>query len=265
MISILTVNYHSAEDLAQLAGSLRQYPSREPMELVVTNNSPRESVRLSGDERLRVEVIDSPNRGFAAGVNQAFRRSRGEFLMIANPDLRVTAGALDMAIEYLKESPKVGLVLPLLRDANGDIQHSVRRFYTWRTALYARSPLRWLGIRPAFFRRYLCEDLPRSGPTPVDWGLGGAMFLRRRDCEPDRVLDERFFLYFEDVDLCYRAWLRGQSVMYCPQIECIHAHRRSSRNPFTHAGWRHLRSFLAFRNKYGGLPQRPSGQPAREN
>ena len=257
MISILTVNYHSGQDLAHLAQSLREHSSREPMELIVTNNSATDPIELTSDAQLRVDIADSANQGFAAGINQAFRRSKGELLMIANPDVRVTAGALDAAVDYLRVHPNVGIVLPLLRDTRGRVQNSVRRFYTLRTALYARSPMRWLGIRPNFFRRYLCEDLPRGEPVDVDWGVGGAMFLRRLDCEAGKVFDERFFLYFEDVDLCYRTWRRGQTVMYCPQIECVHAHRRASRNPFSLAGWSHLRSFIAFRKKYGGLPQRP--------
>ncbi len=262
MISILTVNYHSADELVQLVASLRRYPANEPMELIVTNNSPSEPIRLTGDDCFRIDVVDSPNRGYSAGINQAFGRSSGEYLMIANPDVRVTAGALDKAIGHLKDELQTGVVLPFLRDSHGNVQHSVRQFYTWSSAIYARSPMRWLGVRPEFFRRYLCEDLPRDVATPVDWGLGGAMFLRRRDCEADRIFDERFFLYFEDVDLCYRTWLRGQKVMYCPQVECVHEHRRSSRNPFTRAGWHHLQSFLSFAAKYGGLPQRPAIQSA---
>ena len=260
MISILSVNYHSAGELRGLAESLGEFPAREPMELVITNNSPSDPVRLSSDERLSIRISDSVNCGFAAGINQAFRRSRGEYVMIANPDVRVTAGALDDAIDFLKSDPTTGVILPVLRDSDGRIQRSVRQFYTWPMALYARSPLRWLGIRPAFFRRYHYEGVTFDAPAAVDWGLGGAMFLRRRDYISDGIFDERFFLYFEDVDLCYRTWRRGQRVMYCPQIECIHAHRRSSRNPFTLAGWHHLRSFLAFREKYGGLPQRPTLQ-----
>lgn len=260
MISILSVNFYSSADLAGLVESLRKYPSRGPMQLVITNNSLGDSIRLAGDERLSIEVVDSVNRGFAAGINLAFQRSHGDYIMIANPDVRVTAGALDAAIEMLKADRTTGAVLPLLRGGDGAVQRSVRQFYTWPVALYARSPLRWLGLRPAFFRRYLCENLPLDVSAAVDWGLGGAMFLRREDCESGRVFDERFFLYFEDVDLCYRTWLRGQRVMYCPQIECIHAHRRTSRNPFTRAGWHHLWSFLAFWKKYGGLPRRPPHQ-----
>lgn len=260
MISVLTVNYHSAGELAQLVASLRQHRPAEPIELVVTNNSP--SQRLSLPQcGFPVSVIDADNIGFAAGINRAFRASTGEHIMLANPDLQVTAHALDSAVALLKSRLDVGIVLPRLLYPDGRVQPSVRRFYTWPIVLYARSPFRALGWRPDFFRRYLCEELSslpaNSGPVDVDWGIGGAMFLRRADCEPTGILDERFFLYFEDVDLCLRTWQRGQRVIHAPGIECIHAHRRSSGNPFSLAGWHHFRSMMRFVCKHGGLPQRP--------
>lgn len=258
MISVLTVNYFSSEQLAGLAESLRRHAGRQEIELIVANNSPRDLVQLPAGPGLSTKVLESTNVGYAAGINLAFRASRGDCLMIANPDVRVTAGAIDAAAAYLAVHPDAGVVLPLLRYPAGDVQSSVRRFYTWPVVLYARSPLRWLRSRPAFFRRYLYQDLDRTRPTPVDWGLGGAMFLRRADCGPDGVFDERFFMYFEDVDLCCRMWQRGRAVMYCPQIECIHDHRRSSRNPFSVHGWRHFQSLARFIRKYGGLPQRPA-------
>lgn len=257
MISVLTVNYRSAADLALLAESIREHAGGLGVELIVANHSADEPLAPPTSGSLPVTVLPSRNRGFAAGVNVAFRHSRGEIIMIANPDLRITAGTLQRAAEFLDAHPTVGIVLPLLRHPSGEVQDSVRRFYTWPTVLYARSPLRWLGVRPAFFRRYLYEDLDRSAPTSVDWGLGGAMFLRRADCDADGVFDERFFLYFEDVDLCLRMWRRGRAVMYCPHIECLHAHRRSSRNPLSLSGWRHWRSLCRFIAKHHGLPQRP--------
>jgi N-acetylglucosaminyl-diphospho-decaprenol L-rhamnosyltransferase len=258
MISVLTVNYHSADEVMLLAELLRRHSGGLEVELVVTNNSPDESLVLPVDERLPVTVLPSRNCGFAAGINLAFRHSHGAILMIANPDLRITENTLHRAVEFLGRHADVGIVLPLLRSPAHEVQESVRRFYTWPAALYARSPLRWLGWRPAFFRRYLYEDLDRTTPSPVDWGLGGAMFLRRADCDANGVFDDRFFLYFEDVDLCLRMWRRGRAVMYCPQIECVHAHRRSSRNPLSLHGWRHFRSFCRFIAKYHGLPQRLS-------
>ncbi|MBN2562822.1 MAG: glycosyltransferase family 2 protein [Phycisphaerae bacterium] len=265
MISVLTVNYWSSEDLAMLAESIHQHVARQQIELVVTNNSPDDPVhQLHGGSSLPITVVESENLGFAAGVNLAYRHSRGEIIMIANPDVRVTVGTFDRAADYLAANPQVGIVLPLLRYPTGAIQPSVRRFYTWRTALYARSPLRMLGYHPAFFRRYLCEDIDRSRPAHVDWGLGAAMFLRREDCDEDEIFDERFFMYFEDVDLCHRMWRRGRAAVYCPDIECVHAHRRLSRNPFSLSGWQHFRSLLRFVAKYRGLPQRPGLQPSRQ-
>lgn len=260
MISVLTVNYHASGDLLALADSLRRHAAEQEVELIIANNSADDVINISSDGHLTVSVLPSANIGFAAGINLAFRRSRGDVLFVANPDLRIVEGTLDVAVAFLNDYADVGIVLPLLRYPEGDVQASVRRFYTWPVALYARSPLRALKIRPAFFRDYLCESLDRSRPSDVDWGLGGAMLLRRSDVDESGIFDERFFLYFEDVDLCYRMWTRRRRVVYCPQIECIHAHRRHSRNPISRAGWHHFRSLLRFVAKYRGLPKRPSAE-----
>lgn len=258
-VSVLTVNYRSSADVAALAESLRAHGAGLRIELIVTDNSPEDPPNVESDERLAVRIVSSrTNVGYAAGVNAAGRLSRGEFLMIANPDVRVERGTLPGAVECLRQHPDVGIVLPLLRYPDGSIQASVRRFYTWQVVLFARSPLRMLAHRPAFFRRYLFADLDRSRPTDVDWGLGAAMFLRRSDWPDGEIFDERFFMYFEDVDLCYRAWRRRRRVVHCPQIECRHEHRRSSGNPLSRAGWHHFRSLVRFVQKHRGLPQRPT-------
>lgn len=263
MISVLTVNYHSSADLSCLAKSITEYPAGHDVELIVTNNSVKDSIRLPNNPALPVTVLPSANIGFAAGINLAYRHARGDVLFIANPDVRVMDGALDGAVRYLKGHPDVGILLPRLQSPDGDIQLSVRRFYTWPVVLYARSPLRLLGRHPVFFRRYLYDGRISTEPADVDWGLGGAMFLRRSDCAADGIFDERFFLYFEDVDLCYRTWKENRRVVYCPHINCTHAHRRTSRVPFTKAGWHHFQSLLRFIIKHRGLPKRPSHVAAK--
>jgi len=258
MISVLTVNYFSSSDLATLADSLRKYAGAQEVELIIANNSTEDAIDIPSDESLTVSVLPSANIGFAAGINLAYRHARGGVLFVANPDLRIVENTLDTAAAFLSDHADVGIALPLLRYPRGDVQPSVRRFYTWPVVLYARSPLRALSRRPAFFREYLCENLDQTRPSDVDWGLGGAMFLRRSDVDESGIFDERFFLYFEDVDLCYRMWDRRRRVVYCPQIACIHAHRRHSSNPVSRAGWHHFRSLLRFIAKYHGLPRRPS-------
>ncbi len=257
MISVLTVNYHSSGDLTALAESLRKHAGEQEVELIIANNSTDDLIDLPSGGQLTVSVLPSANIGFAAGINLAFRRARGDVLFVANPDLRIVENTLDTAVAFLSDHADVGIALPLLRYPEGGVQPSVRRFYTWPVVLYARSPLRALRARPAFFRDYLCEGMDHRRPSDVDWGLGGAMFLRKSDVDETGIFDERFFLYFEDVDLCYRMWAQQRRVVYCPQIECIHAHRRHSRNPISRAGWHHFRSLVEFVWKYRGLPRRP--------
>ncbi len=258
MISVLTVNYRSAPDLALLAESLRCRTGDTDVELIVTNNSREQLPDLAGGQSLRVKVIPSANVGYAAGINLAYRQACGDVIFVANPDVRILTGTFEAAIARLNAESDIGAILPMLRHPDGGVQLSVRRFYTWPVVMYARSPFRLLARKPGFFREYLCEDLDRTAPADVDWGLGGAMFLRRADCGRDAIFDERFFLYFEDVDLCYRIWQGGRRVVYCPEIECTHAHRRMSRIPFTRAGWHHFRSLAHFIAKHRGLPRRPA-------
>jgi N-acetylglucosaminyl-diphospho-decaprenol L-rhamnosyltransferase len=260
MISVLTVNHRSSADVAGLAASLDEHRGGESIELIVVNHSSRERIKLPAGTRAWSRVIEQPNRGFAAGINAAFAASRGELLLVANPDVRLTSGALTCGREYLETHPDVGVLLPRLRYPDGRVQPSVRRFYTWLSAWYARTPFRAIGFRPQFWREYLYEDLDASGPVDVDWGLGAAMFLRRGDFTNDEVFDPRYFLYFEDVDLCFRTWQRGRRVVYHPGIECVHALRRRSGVPLGRHGWHHFCSFWRFVAKHGGLPGRRGGR-----
>lgn len=256
MISVLTVHYRAADDLAGLADSLVAAGGDEPVELIVVDHSPEQPARpAAGWPPTR--VIAQKNLGFAAGVNRAAAAAHGDLLFVANPDVRVMPGALGAARRFLDERADVGVMLPLLRDPGGAVQFSVRRFYTWPVALWARSPMRMLGWEPAFFRAYLGADLPRTEPIDVDWGLGGAMFLRAADFPRGEIFDSRFFLYFEDVDLCLRQWRAGRRVVYVPQVVCTHAHRRGSRSLASRHAWHHLCSLFKFVCKHRGLPQRP--------
>lgn len=257
MISVLTVNYRTEQDLARLAESLVQHRGDETIELVVTNNSPGAPLTFPPEAMPWTTVIERPNLGYARGINWAAEQARGDIWFIANPDVRVGPGTLTLARQFLAENADVGVLLPLLRSPDGSVQRSVRRFYGWRTAMYARCPLRGRMAHPRFFRRYLMLDDDLSKPIDVDWGLGGAMFLRRDDYPHARIFDRRFFLYFEDVDLCFRSWRRGRRVVYHPGLTCDHLHRRESSHVISRHAVHHFAAMLRFVLKYGGFPSRP--------
>lgn len=258
MISVLTVNYLSGDELAGLLASIEQHRGTEDIEIIICNNSPAEHLAHHVSNHLTVNIIDADNPGFGAGINRAFQAAQGEYILIANPDVRVVANTLSRAIESLRDDPAVGIVLPQIHYPDGELQPSVRRFYTLPVVLFARSPFRGIRRTPGFFREYLYEDLNRQARADVDWGIGAAMFLRRADWSAAGPFDERFFMYFEDVDLCYRTWQQGRRVTYCPDVQCIHAHQRASRKALSAAGFYHFQSLYRFMVKHRGLPQRPN-------
>jgi GT2 family glycosyltransferase len=145
----------------------------------------------------------------------------------------------------------VGIVLPQLRNPDGTLQYSCRRFYTWKTLWMRRGPWRRrLALHPTI-QQHLMQDWDHANVADVDWGLGAAMLVRKTALPADQLFDERFFLYFEDVDLCLRLHRSGWKVAYNPTAVMIHQHRRDSAEAGALlAKLHHLRSLTKFLWKY---------------
>lgn len=261
-VSIVIVNYRSGRELASCLHSVVRNAGRLDYEIFVINNDrPEDLSPVSDLESARIHVIQNPsNRGFAAAANQGYRRARGPFLLLLNPDVRVEAGAVEILADTLQQHPDAGVVLPRLNSPDGSLQYSCRRFYTLATLLLRRAPFQRLWSKHSSLRRHLMADWDRRSLSEVDWGLGAAMLVRRAATQSNALMDERFFLYFEDVDLCKGMWDRGWKVLYNPAARMVHSHRRDSAR-----GWRlgakrhHLCSLLKFLWKHRLRMGRRSG------
>jgi len=259
-LSIACVNWNSSAELAGLLASIAGSPPACPWDMTVVNNSPEDPVRVPDGLAGRLRVVEpGANLGFGRAVNAALADSAADYFLVVNPDLRLIGDVVGAALDHLESHPEVGLLFPRLDNPDGTRQLSVRRFYTWPAALWARSPLRKAGC-PSFFRRHLMPELDGSTePVEVDWGLGAALFVRRAALGGGPVFDPRFFLYFEDVDLGLRMWSSGWRAVYLPAARCLHRHARASAaRPFGSAGRHHAASFLKFVLKWRGLPARPA-------
>ncbi len=261
-VSILTVSYHNASALAEAQRVLAAKPPAADYEWIVVNHSPSQRVAPIPALESRTRVIEQPNLGFGRGVNAAARMARSPVLFLANPDLEFDGPMLDAGLARLESDPTLGALGPRLTGFDGAPQRTARRFYTWAAALYARIPGRDRRDAPGFWREHLMMDDTPGVPADVDWLLGAALFLRRaalRDPEgPEPVFDPRYFLYFEDVDLCMDLWRRGWRVRYDPSLTARHAHVRASRRLGSAAAAAHAGSFLKFVAKWRGLPKRPA-------
>ncbi len=252
-LSIAIINYNTKGLLEECLSSLLQYPPSCEYEILVIDNASTDgSPDLVRDLFPGVKLFPNPrNVGYAAAVNQAFRGSDSEFVLVLNPDVVVTPGAVDALHRYMRSNPRVGIAGSKLLNPDGTLQHSCRRFYNLKTLLYRRTFLGKIFSGSPVITEHLMADWDHAAPRQVDWILGACMMVRRSAVEEVGPADERFFLYFEDVDWCYRMKSRGWEVHYCPDSVMVHHHRRDSARGVFGPGLRaHLASVFRFYEKW---------------
>jgi len=253
-LSLIVVNYHSGEPLREFFLSLGAHPVSARIEILIADNSPSDgTAEWVAREHPEVRVLPMRrNLGYAGGVNAALAEARGRHVLIVNPDVQFAEGAVDRALDYLRSHPAAGMVGVQLVDADGTLQHNARRFYTLSSIILRRTPLGRLWRDHPALRRHLMLDDDLSVPGPVDWLTGAFMLVRREALDEVGPMDERFFLYFEDVDWCYRMWEAGWEVHLLPELRLVHGFRRSSIR-VSRSLVHHVRSFFNFYDKWGAL------------
>src|SRR3989344_3671346 len=261
-LSIIIVNYKNLELLKLCLKSIQEHLSGENLDyetLVVDSEAQLETepVLLENFPGIRYFPFQK-NIGYAGGVNCGIKNSSGKYLLILNPDIIITAGSIPKMLAHLKQNPEIGMLGPRLLGFNGKIQNSRFSFYRPSTIIYRRT---FLG-KSFFGRKELSRfNLDNNQPTePIypDWIMGSAILTSRQAVEKVGPMDERFFLYFEDVDWAWRFWENGFKVQYFPEATMLHYHQRSSRVGFDffdfflrrEARW-HISSALKYFFKHG--------------
>jgi hypothetical protein len=255
-VSVVTVSYQNAESVKNLLTSVCDISSID--RICVVNNYPSEKIDTSLYDTRGVDVIERRNEGYSRGVNAGILETDSRYILLLNPDVEYISGDIQKAVERLRSDDEIAVIAPKVLNPDGSVQHSVRRFYTLKTVLYARAPWRNDARLPDFFRAYLMDDFDHQSETTVDWALGCALLIDRCKLDGPEVFDPRYFLYFEDVDLCYNCWRRGKKVTYYPHLVFCHAHRRASSKNVRFLLY-HIISFFKFVIKCRGLPRRPVG------
>ncbi|MFH1037619.1 MAG: glycosyltransferase family 2 protein [PVC group bacterium] len=224
-LSICIVSWNVKDLLGDCLASIRSSRPALKYEIVVVDNASRDG---SGD-RVAAEfpeaalVRNRVNLGFAAACNQAIRRSRGRYLLLLNPDTLIRKGALEEMVRFLDERPAAGGGGPRLIYPDGRHQPSVRGFPTFRSSLQQFTILGDIGLFRRARREYLEPNFPSDRASTVEQPMGAALFLRREALEEVGLLDEEFFLYFEEVDLCRRLDRSGRRLWYNPRAVVVHA------------------------------------------
>jgi exopolysaccharide biosynthesis polyprenyl glycosylphosphotransferase len=206
-----------------------------------------------------VQIVANPtNVGYARGANQGMQRARGRFLLLLNADTTIQPGAIDALLEYMRQHPSTGIAGPRLVYPDGRLQYSCRTFYSLKTILMRRTFLRFICPNSKTVRHHLMSDWDHLQPRKVDWLVGAALLIRGRAMADVGLMDERYRLYFEDVDWCQRMHDAGWDVSYVPQSEIIHIYRQGSRkkNLLSRDVLVHLTSSIRYYDKWSRLLHR---------
>ncbi len=225
MTTALVVTYDSAAWIRRCLGALEGIPT-----IVVDNASRDDGVAIVRAEFPAVRVIARPdNGGFAVAVNEGCRAAPDDDVLLVNPDLVVPPGSVGHLAAHLASHPRAGIVVPRLVYPDGAPQASIRTWPSPLTMLARRSPLGRTAIGRRILRKHLRLDDPPAAPGPVHWALGAAMLVRRQAIREVGGMDERIFLYGEDLDWCHRMWQRGWEVHVAPEAVMEHVYERQSR------------------------------------
>lgn len=221
-VSAIVLNFRSHRDTVRCTQALLAQTIANAMEILVTDNrSDDESMgfiraHLHGVPGVRI-VENRGNVGYGRGNNAAARLARGEYLLIVNPDNTLPPDAVEKMLTYLERHPDVGIVGPALVYPDGSVRPSARPLPTPRDLLWKRMrPAAW---HAAFEARRRTEEGREA--IDVDWMVGACLLLKTDLYRKLAGFDERFFLFFEDIDLCRRVKTAGKRVVYLPQIKVL--------------------------------------------
>jgi N-acetylglucosaminyl-diphospho-decaprenol L-rhamnosyltransferase len=232
-VSAVLVNYNAGEELATALRSIQADCAAIPWEAIVVDNASTDGSHEAAATFVHTTLVrNASNVGFGRAVNQAVSLSEAPLILLMNPDCRLVPGALAALRSALGRETSCAVAGPRILDPDGGVQGSARGDPDLLTGLFGRTgALRALiPFLPVARRNVVAEEAVRSPAQSVvvDW-VSGACVLIRRDAFLDAGgFDERFFLYWEDADLCRRLRGRGYHVRYVPGATAIHRVGRSS-------------------------------------
>lgn len=257
-LSIVIVNYKSKNKLSACLQSLEAAAiSGLAWEIIlVDNNSGDDLQEFLGLYKNSKLILSPKNLGMGGGNNLGIEAAQGKYILILNPDTVVRSGAIEKLISYLQVNAQVGIVGPKLLNPDNSLQYSCLRFPGFFMPILRRTFLgKYFKDKRDYFQM---SEFDHENIQEVDWLLGSALLFKKEITLVDGKIwkprfDERYFMYFEDTDLCRTAHNKGLKVVYYSEAILIHDHaRQSAKYPWYQAIFcdalarHHIRSWLTY-------------------
>lgn len=261
-LSIIIVNYKSKEKLKTCLESISKADLSflQHEVIVVENASGDDLLSLSSEHDFKL-IISNKNLGMGEGNNLGMQNSNSEYILVLNPDTVINAEAIKVLFEAIKNDESIGLIGPKLINPDGSLQYSCSKFPNFFMPILRRT---FLGN---FFKKtrddFMMIDFDHNKSAEVDWLMGSCLFFRNSwKLSSGKIyhprFDKRYFMYFEDIDLCREIKNHEKKVVYEPKAVIIHDHaRESAKNPWYIAIFKdkitriHIKSWIKYFSKWG--------------
>jgi GT2 family glycosyltransferase len=225
MIDIVIVNYKSTYYLLKCLKSVFDSIRDTPVSIFVHDNNSKNGVDRVSTAFPKVHLTKNIfNMGFSKAANKGLKQGTAPYVLILNPDTIIKDGFFESILQYIENNPDIGIVGPKILNTDGSLQGSARAFPTPCMVFFGRNSFltRWFPNNWISRKSILSTGSDGVTPMTVDWLSGACMLIRRTAVDEVGLLDEQFFMYWEDVDLCKRMWDNGWKVAYFPQASIVH-------------------------------------------
>jgi hypothetical protein len=231
MVSIVIVSYNTRDILKNCLQALYQHGTGSSMEVIVVDNDSHDhSADMVKEEFPGAHLIaNSLNLGFAAANNQAFRLTKGEYIILLNPDAYIGPSSIRNAVRFMDDNPGCGLCGGKIISPVGRLEPSARRFPSPVSKLLTLSGLSARFPSSPFFNGHEFGGFAHDRPLEVDWVPGTFTIVRKKMLDNIGPFDERFYIYYEETDLCLRAKKAGWKIFFIPDAEVMHIGGASSK------------------------------------
>jgi GT2 family glycosyltransferase len=250
-LSIIVVSYNAREHLERC---LSEVAGRDHEVVVVDSGSTDGSGELVRERFPEVRLVElAENRGYGAGANEGMRLAAGSWLLLLNSDARPVGNAIEELVGFGDRHPEIGVAGPRLLNPDGSLQRSVRGFPTvWRLATEYFF-LRKLAPGTRAFNAFYAANFDHRTVRKAEFLMGAVLLLRREAIAQIGGFDERFFMFSEETDLCYRVRKAGWAVEFYPEAEFVHVGGASTRLEWGRMYREQLRGHLLFLAKHQSL------------